>query len=119
VLNCLLSDCLRPAQTACVVPMSGYRTAASDSGDDRFKRRALELLEEGVCAESGDVFVSSWGGAYVVNVVMHRPEMARSWASDVVGLFDADYVCRGGMLLRGTDDKAVYVLVVTDRFIHE
>jgi len=24
-----------------------------------------------------------------------------------------------GMLLRGTDDKAVDVLVVTDRFIHE
>jgi pimeloyl-ACP methyl ester carboxylesterase len=28
----------------------------------------------------------------VVNVVMHRPELVRSWASDVVGLFDPDYV---------------------------
>ena len=26
---------------------------------------------------------------------------------------------RSGLLLRGTDDKGVYVLVVTDRFVHE
>jgi hypothetical protein len=28
----------------------------------------------------------------VVNLVMHRPELVRSWASDIVGLFDPDYV---------------------------
>jgi pimeloyl-ACP methyl ester carboxylesterase len=28
----------------------------------------------------------------VVNVVMHRPELVRSWVSDAVGLFDPDYV---------------------------
>jgi pimeloyl-ACP methyl ester carboxylesterase len=28
----------------------------------------------------------------VINAVMHRPELVRSWASDVVGLFDPDYV---------------------------
>jgi pimeloyl-ACP methyl ester carboxylesterase len=33
-----------------------------------------------------------WGGGHVVNVVMHRPELVRSWVSDVVGLFDPDYV---------------------------
>ena len=27
-----------------------------------------------------------------MNVVMHRPELVRSWASDVLGLFDPDYV---------------------------
>ena len=27
-----------------------------------------------------------------MNAVMHRPELVRSWASDVVGLFDPDYV---------------------------
>ncbi|WP_068270011.1 alpha/beta fold hydrolase [Aldersonia kunmingensis] len=31
------------------------------------------------------------GGIHVVNVVMHRPELVRSWVSDVVGLFDPDY----------------------------
>jgi pimeloyl-ACP methyl ester carboxylesterase len=28
----------------------------------------------------------------VVNAVMHRPELVRSWVSDTVGLFDPDYV---------------------------
>ncbi len=39
-----------------------------------------------------DLVGHDWGGAHVVNVVMHRPELVRSWASDGVGLFDADYV---------------------------
>jgi pimeloyl-ACP methyl ester carboxylesterase len=33
-----------------------------------------------------------WGGGHVVNVVMHRPELVRSWASDAVGLFDPEYI---------------------------
>ena len=33
-----------------------------------------------------------WGGAHVVNVAMTRPDLLRSWASDVVGLFHPDYV---------------------------
>jgi hypothetical protein len=28
----------------------------------------------------------------VVNLVMHRPELVGSWVSDVLGLFDPDYV---------------------------
>ena len=39
-----------------------------------------------------DLVGHDWGGGHVVNVVMHRPELVRSWASDAVGLFDADYV---------------------------
>lgn len=39
-----------------------------------------------------DLVGHDWGGAHVMNVVMHRPELVRSWASDAVGLFDADYV---------------------------
>jgi len=39
-----------------------------------------------------DLVGHDWGGAHVVNVVMHRPELVRSWASDVVGLFDPEYV---------------------------
>jgi hypothetical protein len=27
-----------------------------------------------------------------VNAVMHRPDLVRSWATDVIGLFDRDYV---------------------------
>lgn len=33
-----------------------------------------------------------WGGGHVVNVAMHRPDLLHSWASDVLGLFDPDYV---------------------------
>jgi pimeloyl-ACP methyl ester carboxylesterase len=39
-----------------------------------------------------DVVGHDWGGGHVVNMAMHRPELARSWASDVVGLFDPEYV---------------------------
>jgi pimeloyl-ACP methyl ester carboxylesterase len=42
--------------------------------------------------EPVDVVGHDWGGGHVVNLVMHRPELVRSWASDVVGLFDPDYV---------------------------
>jgi len=39
-----------------------------------------------------DLVGHDWGGGHVLNLVMHRPELVRSWASDVVGLFDPDYV---------------------------
>jgi pimeloyl-ACP methyl ester carboxylesterase len=39
-----------------------------------------------------DLVGHDWGGGHVVNVVMHRPELVRSWASDAVGLFDPEYV---------------------------
>lgn len=32
-----------------------------------------------------------WGGAHVLNVAMTRPDLLRSWVSDVPGVFDADY----------------------------
>jgi pimeloyl-ACP methyl ester carboxylesterase len=47
----------------------------------------LEGIEQPV-----DLVGHDWGGCHVVNAVMHRPDLVRSWASDVVGLFDADYV---------------------------
>ncbi len=39
-----------------------------------------------------DLVGHDWGGGHVVNAVMHRPELVRSWASDAVGLFDTGYV---------------------------
>ncbi|KUI23307.1 alpha/beta hydrolase [Mycobacterium sp. GA-1285] len=49
--------------------------------------RELERFGEPV-----DLVGHDWGGGHVVNVAMHRPDLLRTWASDVVGLFDADYV---------------------------
>jgi pimeloyl-ACP methyl ester carboxylesterase len=42
--------------------------------------------------EAVDLVGHDWGGCHVINAVMHRPELVRSWASDTVGLFDPDYV---------------------------
>jgi pimeloyl-ACP methyl ester carboxylesterase len=39
-----------------------------------------------------DLVGHDWGGGHVINAVMHRPELVRSWASDDVGIFDQDYV---------------------------
>lgn len=39
-----------------------------------------------------DLVGHDWGGGHVVNVVMHRPELVRSWVSDFVGGFDSEYV---------------------------
>ncbi|MCV7362377.1 alpha/beta fold hydrolase [Mycolicibacterium neworleansense] len=49
--------------------------------------RELEAFDEPV-----DLVGHDWGGVHVVNVMMHRPELVRSWASDIVGVFDRDYV---------------------------
>jgi pimeloyl-ACP methyl ester carboxylesterase len=39
-----------------------------------------------------DLVGHDWGGAHVVNVAMTRPDLLRSWATDIVGVFDPDYV---------------------------
>jgi pimeloyl-ACP methyl ester carboxylesterase len=33
-----------------------------------------------------------WGGGHVVNVAMARPDLLRSWTSDIIGVFDPEYV---------------------------
>lgn len=43
-------------------------------------------------SEPVDLVGHDWGGGHVVNLVMHRPELVRSWVSDVLGIFDAEYV---------------------------
>ncbi len=42
--------------------------------------------------EPVDLVGHDWGGGHVVNAVMHRPELVRSWVSDVLGVFDPEYV---------------------------
>lgn len=43
-------------------------------------------------SEPVDLVGHDWGGGHVLNVVMHRPELVRSWVSDVLGILDPDYV---------------------------
>lgn len=39
-----------------------------------------------------DLVGHDWGGAHVLTVAMRRPDLLRTWASDVPGLFDPGYV---------------------------
>jgi pimeloyl-ACP methyl ester carboxylesterase len=47
----------------------------------------LEALGEPV-----DLVGHDWGGGHVANVAMTRPDLLRSWCSDVLGVFEPDYV---------------------------
>ena len=39
-----------------------------------------------------DLLGHDWGGGHVLNTAMVRPDLIRTWASDVPGVFDPDYV---------------------------
>jgi len=39
-----------------------------------------------------DLVGHDWGGVHVVNVAMSRPDLLRSWCTDVIGIYDPDYV---------------------------
>jgi pimeloyl-ACP methyl ester carboxylesterase len=43
-------------------------------------------------AEPVDLVGHDWGGGHVLNAVLSRPDLVRSWVSDAIGIFDADYV---------------------------
>jgi pimeloyl-ACP methyl ester carboxylesterase len=40
----------------------------------------------------GPLVGHDWGGGHVANVAMTRPDLLRSWCSDVLGIFEPDYV---------------------------
>ncbi|RZT87652.1 pimeloyl-ACP methyl ester carboxylesterase [Pseudonocardia sediminis] len=61
---------------------------------DGYRDWLVAELEE-LRASSGapvDLVGHDWGGGHVVNVAMARPDLLRSWVSDIVGVFDEDYV---------------------------
>jgi pimeloyl-ACP methyl ester carboxylesterase len=39
-----------------------------------------------------DLVGHDWGGGHVVRIAMERPDLIRSWTSDILGCFDPDYV---------------------------
>jgi pimeloyl-ACP methyl ester carboxylesterase len=43
-------------------------------------------------AQPVDLVGHDWGGGHVVRIAMDYPALIRSWASDVLGVFDKDYV---------------------------
>lgn len=49
--------------------------------------RELERIEGPI-----DLVGHDWGGGHVVRLVLARPELVRSWATDIAGCFDPEYV---------------------------
>jgi len=43
-------------------------------------------------AQPVDLIGHDWGGGHVVRIAMEHPDLIRSWTSDILGAFDADYV---------------------------
>ena len=39
-----------------------------------------------------DLIGHDWGGGHVVRLACERPELIRSWASDILGIFTPEYV---------------------------
>jgi pimeloyl-ACP methyl ester carboxylesterase len=39
-----------------------------------------------------DLVGHDWGGGHVINLAMTRPDLLRSWTSDIIGVYDPEYV---------------------------
>lgn len=76
--------CLSPPGFGAPVP-DGF-----DATVGAYRDWLVSALEE--FGEPVDLVGHDWGGAHVLNVAISRPELLRSWVSDVVGIFDRDYV---------------------------
>lgn len=76
--------CLSPPGFGAPLP-PGFGATMEDYRDWLIAR--LEAFRQPV-----DLVGHDWGGIHVLNVVMHRPDLVRSWVSDALGLFDPEYV---------------------------
>ena len=43
-------------------------------------------------AQPIDLVGHDWGGGHVMRIAMDRPDLIRSWTTDILGILDADYV---------------------------
>jgi pimeloyl-ACP methyl ester carboxylesterase len=76
--------CLSPPGFGAPVP-DGWGATVEDYRDWLISE--LEAMESPV-----DLVGHDWGGGHVVAVAMRRPDLLRSWSTDVIGIFDAEYV---------------------------
>ena len=67
-----------PVPDGFVATMDGYRD---------WLIAELETIEQPI-----DLVGHDWGGGHVLNVAMVRPDLMRSWVSDIPGVFDDEYV---------------------------
>ncbi|MBV9058011.1 MAG: alpha/beta hydrolase [Pseudonocardiales bacterium] len=76
--------CLSPPGFGAPVPPGFGATYAEYRG---WLINELQRLEGPV-----DLVGHDWGGAHVIHVAMSRPDLLRSWVTDVIGVYDPDYV---------------------------
>jgi len=76
--------CLSPPGFGAPVP-DGWRATVEDYRD--WLIAELEAIGLPV-----DLVGHDWGGGHVVSVAMTRPDLLRSWCTDVIGIFDPEYV---------------------------
>ena len=76
--------CLSPPGFGSAIP-SGF-----DCSTDAY--RDWLAGELGKLTQPIDLVGHDWGGGHVIRIAMERSELIRSWASDILGVFDAEYV---------------------------
>jgi pimeloyl-ACP methyl ester carboxylesterase len=57
---------------------------------EEYRSWLVEELE--ALGEPADLVGHDWGGGHVANVATTRPDLLHSWCSDVLGIFEPDYV---------------------------
>ena len=62
------------------------------TSDDYLAWLVEELAELGTSGGPVDLVGHDWGGAHVIRLACTRPDLIRSWASDIAGCFAPDYV---------------------------
>ena len=75
---------LSPPGFGCAVP------PAFDCSIDAYRDWLARELEK--LAQPIDLVGHDWGGGHVARIAMDRPDLIRSWTTDILGLFDAEYV---------------------------
>ena len=79
---------------------------------EEYRRWLVGELE--AIGEPVDLVGHDWGGGHALNVAMTRPDLLRTWVSDLLGCFDPDYVWHPlaqGWQARGKGEEAVAAIV--------
>ncbi len=70
----------------------GFGAAVPDGWDARFHDYTAWLVGElENIGHPVDLVGHDWGGGHVLNVAMTRPDLIRTWVTDVAGMYDEDY----------------------------
>ena len=87
-----LVDLLDRPDVTCLSPPGFGAPVPEDWGATVDEYRGWLISKLTALGTSVDLVGHDWGGVHVVNVAMSRPDLLRSWCTDVIGIYDPDYV---------------------------